>query len=144
MFWEFNVCSLIASKFGSCLHCYIMFWTCPAFSLFAFHIPLEVLYDNWSLLKAVNNALTSSITLYNYVMLNSNKPIKVNHLQKLANQSVLNGALVIEMVNNSFSESKKNCCRLIKWRRPKIFISTDFTKYLSYFEVQKNSKVVNV
>ena len=45
-------------------------------------------------------------------MLNSNEPVKVAHLQKLANQSMLNGALVIEMVNNSFttlfSESNKN------------------------------------
>ena len=41
-------------------------------------------------------------------MLNSNEPIKVARLQKLANQSMLNSALVIEMVNNSFSESKKN------------------------------------
>ena len=47
-------------------------------------------------------------------MSNSNKPIKVSHLQKLANQSMLNGALVIEMVNNSFSENKKNFGRLIK------------------------------
>ena len=46
--------------------------------------------------EAVNNALTSYIKLCNYVMLNSNEPIKVAHLQKLANQSVLNGALVIE------------------------------------------------
>ena len=46
-------------------------------------------------------------------MLNSNKPIKVVHLQKLVNQSMLNGALVIEMVNNSFSEIKKNFGRLI-------------------------------
>ena len=38
-------------------------------------------------------------------MLNSNEIIKVPHLQKLANQSMLNGALVIEMINNSFSES---------------------------------------
>ena len=38
-------------------------------------------------------------------MLNSSEPIKVAHLQKLANQSRLNGARVIEMVNNSFSES---------------------------------------
>ena len=45
---------------------------------------------------------------------NSNEPIKVAHLQKLANQSMLNGALVIEMVNNSFSESTKNFGRLIK------------------------------
>ena len=41
-------------------------------------------------------------------MLNSNEPIKVAHIQKLANQSILNGALVIEMVYNSFNESKKN------------------------------------
>ena len=47
-------------------------------------------------------------------MLNSNEQIKVAYLQKLANQSVLNGALVIETVNYSFSESKKNFCRLIK------------------------------
>ena len=49
-------------------------------------------------------------------MLNSNRPIKVAHLQKLANQSMLNSALVVEMVNNSFSESKKNFGRLIKRR----------------------------
>ena len=47
-------------------------------------------------------------------MFNSNEPIKVAHLQKLANQSIQNGALVIEMVNNSFSESKKNFGRLVK------------------------------
>ena len=43
-------------------------------------------------------------------MLNSNEPIKVAQLQKLANQSVLNGTPVTEMVNNSFTESKKNFC----------------------------------
>ena len=47
-------------------------------------------------------------------MFNSNELIKVAQLQKLANQSMLNGALVIEMANNSFSESKKNFGRLIK------------------------------
>ena len=47
-------------------------------------------------------------------MFNSNEPIKVAHLQKLANQSILNGALVIEIANNSFGESKKNFGRLIK------------------------------
>ena len=47
-------------------------------------------------------------------MLNSNKPVKVAHLQKLANQSMLYGAFATECVNNSFSESKKNFCRLIK------------------------------
>ena len=38
-------------------------------------------------------------------MLNSNEPIKVAHLQKLTNQSMLNGTLVIKMESNSFSES---------------------------------------
>ena len=37
--------------------------------------------------------------------LNSNEPFKVAHLQNLVNQSMLNGALVIEMVNSSFSKS---------------------------------------
>ena len=41
-------------------------------------------------------------------MFNSNEPIKVALLQKLANQSLINGALVMEIVNNSFSESKKS------------------------------------
>ena len=50
-------------------------------------------------------------------MFNSNEPIKVAHLQKLANQSLLNGALVMEIVNNSFSESKKSFSRLIKWKK---------------------------
>ena len=50
-------------------------------------------------------------------MFNSNKPINVAHLQKLANQSLLNGALGMEMVNNSFSESKKNFDRLIKRKK---------------------------
>ena len=40
-------------------------------------------------------------------MINSNEPIKVAHRQILAYQSMLNGALVIDMVNNSLSESKK-------------------------------------
>ena len=50
-------------------------------------------------------------------MYNSNELIKVAHLQKLTNQSLLNGALVMEMVNNSFSESKKNFGRLIKRKK---------------------------
>ena len=50
-------------------------------------------------------------------MLISNEPIKVADLQKLANQLMLNCALVIEMVNNSsFSKNKKNFGRLIKRR----------------------------
>ena len=52
-------------------------------------------------------------------MFKTNEPIKGFHLQKLANQSMLNGALVIEIVSDSFCESmdgqsKKNFGRLIK------------------------------
>ena len=50
-------------------------------------------------------------------MFNSNEPIKVAYLQKLTNQSLMNGALVMETVNNSFSESKKNFSRLIKRKK---------------------------
>ena len=47
-------------------------------------------------------------------MFNLKDPVKVAHHQKLTNQSILHGVLAIEMVNNSFSESKKNFGRLIK------------------------------
>ena len=47
-------------------------------------------------------------------MINSNEPIKAAHLQELTNQSVLNGSLVVEMVNNSFSARRKSFGRLIK------------------------------
>ena len=85
----------------------------------------------------------------------SNKPIKVAHLQKLANQSMVNGALAIEMVINSFGESKNNFGRLMKrgtflskkkieiWAVKNLF-PLDFAIYLSYSEVQKNRKVDNV
>ena len=111
-FWEFNVYSWIASELSSCLHCYIMFWTWPAISHFTFHKSLKVLYDN---------------------LLNSNKPVKVAHFQKLAKQSVLCGALVTEKwLNNSFSESKKNFYPLIKWGTAKIYIFARFKfKYLT-------------
>ena len=53
-------------------------------------------------MKAVKNVLTSWVIL-NHVMfmLNLNESITVANLQKLANQSILNGALL----NISFSES---------------------------------------
>ena len=41
-------------------------------------------------------------------MFKTNEPIKVIHLPKLPNQSMLSGALVVEIVSNSVSESKKN------------------------------------
>ena len=62
---------------------------------------------------------------------------------KQANQSMLNGALVIEMLNNYFSESRRKLGRLIKrdtekkmWEVKNIF-PLDLAKYLSYSEVQK-------
>ena len=68
-----------------------------------------------------------------YYMINSNKPVKVAHFQKLAKQSVLCGALVTEKwLNNSFSESKKNFYPLIKWGTTKIYIFARFKfKYLT-------------
>ena len=52
-------------------------------------------------------------------MFNSIERIKVAQLKKLTNQSMsmLNGALVIEMVNNSFSKEKKKFGRLISEKR---------------------------
>ena len=48
-------------------------------------------------------------------MVISNKINAINgELKKLANQSMVNGALVIDLINNSFSESKKNFGRLMK------------------------------
>ena len=54
------------------------------------------------------------IVLRSYIKLcyvNLNEPINVAHFQKLASQSMLNSALGIEMVNNTFHESKKNHLR---------------------------------
>ena len=47
-------------------------------------------------------------------LLNSNEPIEITHLQKIVNQSKLNEAHVKELVNNSFSESKKRFGCFIK------------------------------
>ena len=55
------------------------------------------------------------------------------------------GVLMIEMTNNSFSESKKSVgCLIEKIEILSNIILLDFAKYLGYSEVQKNSKVVNV
>ena len=56
---------------------------------------------------------------------------------------MLNGALVIEIVSNSFSESKERSnWKNLRYGMKNIF-PPDFIKYLSYSEVQKNSEVVN-
>ena len=64
-------------------------------------------------------------------MLNSNNPIKVAHPQILANQSLLNSTLLMEMVSNSFSESisKKNYGPLIKRKKFKSKKNKDMKIY---------------
>ena len=85
-------------------------------------------------------------------LLISNEAIKVAHLEKLANQLMVNGALVIEMVAIlllkarkfwSFDEVrniliKKNERKI--WA-VKILFSLNFVIYLSYSVVQKKGKV---
>ena len=111
--WIANFSQIFAVKlianYGSCFHCYIIFWTCRTF-----YISLEVFYYNWPQSKAVNNVLTSCINNVIFTLI-SNELIKVADLRKSPNQLMLNGALVIEMVNNSFKESKKKIGHLIKW-----------------------------
>ena len=87
-------------------------------------------------------------------MLISNEPIKVADLQKLSSYLMLNGTLVTEMVNNSFSESKKNFGHLMSEKRSnqnknrdmssEKYNLLDSTKDLSFSEVQKIIKVVKV
>ena len=64
-------------------------------------------------------------------MLNSNNPIKVAHPQILANQSLLNSALLMEMVSNSFGESisKENYGALIKRKKIKSKKNKDMKIY---------------
>ena len=111
-------------------------------------------------MKAVCNVLTSCIKLCN-VYDKFQGTNQSAHLQKLANQSKLNGALVIELINSSFNKTKKNFDSLIKWGRihsnkkerkkekKKVWaVKKDFrinlAKYVNYSELRKNSKVVNV
>ena len=87
-----------------------MFWTCPAISN-SFHISHITGGTIWELfiVEAVDNAVTKYVRLWcDYATLNLNEPIKVAHLEKLANQSVFNSALVIEKWStNPSSETKK-------------------------------------
>ena len=76
------------------------------FTIHIYHITWGINY-NWLLLKAVN-------VLYVYVQF---KRTNQSYSPSKISQSLLNGALVMEMVNNSFIESKKNYDRLIKRKR---------------------------
>ena len=85
----------------------IVFWACHAFSHFLFYIPLEVLYSNWSKLKAVNNVWASYIkSRYVYV--------KFKRTNQSCLPSKISKSINVEMVNNSFNESKNNFGRLVK------------------------------
>ena len=89
-------------------------------------------------------------------LLISNEPIKIAHFQILSNQSMVNGALVIEMVTILLVKAKKTL--VLWWSKErsnrkknetniwavKILFLLDFAQYLSYPEVQKNRKVDNV
>ena len=46
VFWEFNVCSWIASEFSICLHCYIMFFRSSHQSCFTKKVFLEISQDS--------------------------------------------------------------------------------------------------
>ena len=72
-------------------------------------------------------------------MLNSNQPVKVTDHQKLINQSILNGAVKIEIVSNSFNENEKSFDKarnvLIEKKRDmgdEKYISTRF-RYILHF-----------
>ena len=52
--------------------------------------------------------INSNINISTGFLLISNEPIKILQLKKLANQSIFNGAFMIEMIRNSFYESKNN------------------------------------
>ena len=54
-----------------------------------------------SMKQAVSNISTGFLLI-------SNKPIKIFQFKKLVNQSLFNGAFMIEMISNSFYESKNN------------------------------------
>ena len=78
----------------------------------------------------------------------SNEPIKVANLQKLANQLMLNGALVIDLpVKTRKLWSFDKARNILIKTKLEIFKSSEkilgFTKYLNFSEVQKNSKVVS-
>ena len=51
----------------------------------------------------------------------SNEPIKVAHLQKLANQSLLNGALVMEIVGRTLACRPEGCNFLKKETVAQVF-----------------------
>ena len=83
-------------------------------------------------MKTVKKILMSYIKLC-YVYVKFNEPIKVARLQKLTNQSMLNGAL--RNGNELFQWKLEKLWSFNKTRNvltEKIYILLDFTKYLSF------------
>ena len=84
-------------------------------SVFTFHISqITWVIKLQLIIVEICERFNKLISNYIMFMFKTNEPVKVIHLQKLANQPMLNGASVIEIFSNSFSESKKNFSRLIK------------------------------
>ena len=77
-----------------------------------------------SMKQAVSNISTGFLLI-------SNKPIKIFQLKKLVNQSLFNGAFMIEMISNSFYESKNNFLikKDIRTMKRMVF-SENFKKFL--------------
>ena len=83
-------------------------------------------------MKTVKKFLMSYIKLC-YVYVKFDEPIKVAHLQKLANQSMLNGA--VRNGNQFFRWKLEKLWSFDKARNvliEKIYILLDFAKYLSF------------
>ena len=120
------------------------FWICLSMiSHFTFHTPLEVLCYNWSLLKVVK-------VLYVYV-----------YQSKRTNQSC-SPSTISQSLNVEWRTSDRNCKQFIWWKQEKSWsfdktrnsligkkimirvvkniFPLDFTKYLSYLELQKRTK----
>ena len=61
-------------------------------------------------------------------LLISNQPIKISHLQKLSNQSMVNGALVIEMVTILLVKARKTL--VIWWSKERSNRKKKWNKYM--------------
>ena len=91
------------ANYISCLHCYIIFWTCRAFSHFTFYISLEVLY------YIIDYVLTSYIK-YCYVYVNF----------KWTNQSCLSSE-ISQSINVEWRTRYANGKQFFQWKEERLF-----------------------
>ena len=78
----------LLANYSSCLHCTSYFEHAEhSLTFHILHITCFIILE----------LIMFERVILNYVMLISNKPIKVADLQKLANQLMLNGALAIDL-----------------------------------------------